>query len=60
MCSVQTNVLGLPFLPSVFTCVQSRDSVMGISTSVRDGRSGVRGPGGGKKFFASPKLADRL
>jgi hypothetical protein len=52
--------LGSLFLASVFTCVRNRGSVIGISTRVRGGRSGVRGPDGGKKFFQSPKLADRL
>ena len=48
------------FLPNVVTCVRCRDNVNGILTRVRGGLSGVRGPDGGKKFFASPELADRL
>jgi len=59
-CSVQTKVFGLPFLPSVFTCVRSWGSVTGMSTRVRGGRSGVRGPNGRKIFFASTKFAERL
>jgi hypothetical protein len=59
-CSVQTKVSGLHFLPSVFTCVRSRGRVIGISTRVQGGPSGVRGPDKCRKFFASPKCADLL
>jgi hypothetical protein len=43
--------MGRPFFwPSVFTFVRSRGSVIGISTRVQGGRSGVQGLDGSKKF----------
>jgi hypothetical protein len=49
-----------PPFPLTTTNNRSRNSVVGIVTSLRPGRSGVKIPGRKMRLFSSPKHGDRL